>query len=204
MEAVLKSEDEERAFKKQIFIIKDRKKLVPIILICLTFIITSVCVDAKTHILSNDFGVTYGDAKAGISNDAGGTSRIGLWKQAFRFMKDRPVFGYGPDGLWSLYYEKGFSSDRPHNEFIQIAAEHGVPACLFYILGLITLMIHKIKNLKNESEYTIICGAIVFAYLISSMFGVMMFYTAVFYYTFLGMVSRNRNLTQHYDIGENT
>lgn len=117
-----------------------------------------------------------------------------------KIIKRKPILGCGPE---NIQFEPGYKNE-PHNEFIQIAAEHGVPACLFYILGLITLMIHKIKSLKNESEYTIICGAIVFAYLISSMFGVMMFYTAVFYYTFLGMVSRNRNLTQHYDIGENT
>ena len=119
---------------------------------------------------------------------------------ALDVINHKPIMGCGAENIENAAECIGV----PHNEFLQIAAEYGVIACLSYIVGLITLMIHKIKNLKNESEYTIICGAIVFAYLISSMFGVMMFYTAVFYYTFLGMVSGNRNLTQHYDIGKNT
>ena len=176
-------------FVSIIFIIKDRKKLVPIILICLTFIITSVCVDAKTHILSNDFGVTYGDAKAGISNDAGGTSRIGLWKQAFRFMKDRPVFGYGPDGLWSLYYEKGFSSDRPHNEFIQHAVYLGIPAALMYIGAILSLFIYCIKRIKKLNVLMLTIGGMVCAYLVSSFFGNTRYYTAPYYFMTLGMLS---------------
>lgn len=172
--------------------------------IIFVFVMISIITDMHTGIVSNNFNITGNDIVkvTDRSEEAGnaGTGRWKLWIHTMKIIKRKPILGCGPE---NIQFEPGYKNE-PHNEFIQIAAEHGVPACLFYILGLITLMIHKIKNLKNESEYTIICGAIVFAYLISSMFGVMMFYTAVFYYTFLGMVSKNRNLTQHYDIGENT
>lgn len=176
-------------FLSVILLVNNRKYLVSVIIVCMTFVITSVCIDLKTHTVSANFGITYTDAKTGISNDAGGSSRIGLWKQAFKFMKDKPVFGYGPDGLYSKYYEAGFTNDRPHNEFIQHAVFLGVPAALMYIGALISLFIYCIKRLKKLNVLLLVTGGMVFAYVVSSFFGNTMYYTAPYYFMTLGLLS---------------
>ncbi len=174
------------------------------VMMIIIFLIMSIVIDRETGNISRNFNIAGKDieniSKRNEEAKNAATGRMELWMSALDVINHKPIMGCGAENIENEAECIGV----PHNEFLQIAAEYGVIACLSYIVGLITLMIHKIKNLKNESEYTIICGAIVFAYLISSMFGVMMFYTAVFYYTFLGMVSRNRNLTQHYDIRKNT
>lgn len=183
-------------------VIKNGKNnLIMYIQVIFVFVVISIVTDMHTGIVSNNFNVTGSDIVkvADKNKDAGnaGTGRWKLWKHSLKIVKDKPLLGCGPE---NIQYEPGYV-DESHNEFIQIAAEHGIPACLFYMAGLIALLIRKIKNLKKEDDYTIALGSIVFAYIISSLFGVMMFYTAVFYYTFLGMVSKDDVSTKTDNIG---
>ncbi|MCI5603887.1 MAG: O-antigen ligase family protein [Clostridiales bacterium] len=174
------------------------------VMMIVIFLIMSIVMNRETGNISHNFNITSNDIE-NISKRNGeaknaGTGRMELWMSALDVIRHKPVMGCGAENI----EDEKECIGVPHNEFLQIAAEYGVVACLSYIVGLITLMIRKLRNLKNENEYTIACGGIVFAYLVSSMFGVMMFYTAVFYYTFLGMVSNDRNSTQYDNIGKNT
>lgn len=162
-----------------------REILAGTILVILVFALTSAMTNYYTGGVSNNFKVTTGDAKSvasisGISDNAG-SGRIGLWKMAVNQIKKTPVFGVGPDAY----------SDEPHNEILQLGVETGIPGAIFYLLGLMVIAFCILKKIKEMETFTIIDGIVVFGYIVSSMFGVIFFYTAVYYYIYLGMLSEN-------------
>ncbi len=177
--------------------IKYRKILISVICITILFIGISIFTDMKTDIVSNNFGITGNDINKISSNaeDMGraGSGRWKLWIEAVGCIKDNPIFGCGPENI--VHVVK--SSSEPHNEFLQMAAEYGIPSVILYILALIFMMINKIKTLRKNDDYINSSGSIIFAYLVSSFFGVMLFYTTVFYYLFLGMLSSNNETRQN-------
>ena len=69
--------------------------------------------------------------------------------------------------------------------------ETGIPGAIFYLLGLMVIAFCIFKKIKEMETFTIIDGIVVFGYIVSSMFGVIFFYTAVYYYIYLGMLSEN-------------
>ncbi len=78
------------------------------------------------------------------SADAGEniSERLKIWEKTVSVIKDHPVWGVGP-GNWkiilpaygteNMVFAKGyFSPDRPHNVYLQVASETGIPGALFY------------------------------------------------------------------------
>lgn len=162
-----------------------------IILILFTGI--SIYADSQTHILRNNFKVFGSDIEKVATNapdvDNAGSFRIKLWKHAFKYIKEKPLFGWGPENTYYLWDADGMVYDRPHNEYIQTALFMGIPAAFFYITGLVLLFVSCIKNRKQLPSYAIISGIAVFAYCISAFFGNSMFYTTPYYFMLLGMLS---------------
>ncbi|MDW7656062.1 MAG: O-antigen ligase family protein, partial [Bacillota bacterium] len=116
-----------------------------------------------------------------------GSGRWILWTNGLRMALERPLLGYGPDNLGAAYREAGISIDRPHNEFIQIAASLGWPALLLYVSALVSHAINFVRTHKTVSAFE--CGlfAIVLTYLVSSIFGNTMFYTSPFFFLIFGL-----------------
>ena len=130
----------------------------------------------------------YGISEEGLSDDAG-SGRIGLWRHAFGCIKERPVFGYGPEGFYRMFMNEEVGSDRPHNEYIQHAAFLGIPGLVFYLTALISLFIYCIKRLKQQEYFVLSVGATVFAYCVSAFFGNTLYYAVVYYFILLGLLS---------------
>lgn len=67
--------------------------------------------------------------------------RLNFWKGAIQIIKDKPVFGGGVLSFKFLYpeYQPDFGAnwDHPHNIFLKIGVENGVPAAVFFALFLI-------------------------------------------------------------------
>ena len=126
-----------------------------------------------------------------------GSSRGVLWRYAWQFACERPIFGYGPDCFFDLYYLKtGVLNQRPHNEFLQIAASLGFPALGFYLAGLGSLFVRFIKRFKALSPLQLTLFVCVLSYLISSFFGNTMYYTSPYFFMLLGFcfnLSKNEN-----------
>lgn len=116
-----------------------------------------------------------------------GSNRGILWVNAIRFIKQKPIFGYGPDNLGEVYLKAGADNDRPHNELLQFAASLGIPAAVFYILGLACLLFMFIRKFKYINMEVLCIYCVIGAYLVSSMFGNTMFYTSPFYFMLLGL-----------------
>lgn len=120
-----------------------------------------------------------------------GSDRGILWRLGIQFALERPVFGYGPDNLGALYrMHRADLSDRPHNELIQIAASLGLPALVFYLTGLGSLLVRFFKRLKQLSVFELAVFASVGGYLVSSLFGNTMYYTTPYFYMMLAFAYR--------------
>jgi O-antigen ligase len=153
------------------------------------FLVVSGYADYQTGILSSNFKITTSDVGKITKNDDDiaqvGTGRGELWMGAIECIKDNPILGCGPENI-SYYNEK---LGEPHNEILMFGAEDGIIAMCMYIIGLISIFVTNIKRVRKIDRLKIAAGGVVCAYVVSSVFGVMVFYAAAFYYIFLGNIS---------------
>ncbi len=96
------------------------------------------------------------------SADQSSDERLQFWIGAWRLIQIHPWFGVGSDGFRFQYpqiqAELLATSTHPHNLFLKLAAENGVPAVVFFALFLLVLVVlitRKIlykRGLENQSE----------------------------------------------------
>ncbi len=119
--------------------------------------------------------------------DQAGSGRFILWKQTVSHIKEKPLFGFGPEGF---YGNDALNRQlTPHNEYLQIAGYLGIPALLLYLAALISLVIRQWKNLKRLAPLTLAASGITAAYLVSAFVGNPVFNTAPYYWIFLGFAT---------------
>lgn len=156
-----------------------------------TFLFISVIMNIHSNFFINEILKLFGDIDDIVTKtkDASraGSGRWKLWVNGVRFSLEKPFFGYGPDNLGNKYLEAGISIDRPHNEIIQFAASLGIPAALLYISAMLNLFKNLITNRKQLTTIIICMFSVVFAYLVSSIFGNTMYYTTPFFFMILGL-----------------
>jgi len=150
----------------------------------------------------------------GLSGSAG-HNRWLLWQQTAAFIADRPLAGYGCEGISDMLIAATGRANA-HCELLSYAAFYGVPAAVLYALGVILAAISSItsslsssiqhpdssgretRRSESGSSGTMVSRAYLdslrktalmaaFGYFISSLFGVAMFYTAPFFFVFLGL-----------------
>lgn len=164
-----------------------------------------------------------------ISKDAGskeadsaGTGRWILWRYAIYKIKERPLLGYGPEGLYynttdtvinivknnvtgehlvdnTFSLASIISTDRPHNEYIQYAAFLGIPGLCLYLASVVSLAIKRIKCIPELNDATLIAIGAMVAYLVSAFVGNTMFYTTPYFFMFFAMVAVNEPIFMKYD-----
>lgn len=78
--------------------------------------------------------------------------RLDFWKGAVKLALEKPFFGYGPYSFRFSYphVQKVFLavSDHPHNLFLKVAAELGLPALLVFILFFLNFFWTCVKRFK--------------------------------------------------------
>jgi O-antigen ligase len=82
-------------------------------------------------------------------NDPSATLRIELWDIALTLIPERPILGVGPNNF--LYY----APNSPHDAYLQMAAEVGLPAALVYISWLIVGLYtsFRARRLSEDGGY---------------------------------------------------
>lgn len=175
-----------------IFVFKSQKnKKIRLLLAVGLFVAISLIINLFFNYLFSDFGLLLSDSRNILTGSAdaanAGSYRWFLWSNGLRFIAERPFFGYGPDNLGAVYLAAGTVIDRPHNELIQFAASLGLPALIFYLSALISLLISFIKKRWLTTLTGIGFFAMIAAYLFSSLLGNTMFYTTPFFLILLGL-----------------
>jgi O-antigen ligase len=87
------------------------------------------------------------------------SGRLQIWQRGIGYMLQRPVFGVGPsnfevaEGTISPFADRqqwgvGVRWNAPHNSFIQVGAELGVPGLVFFVgmLGSALLALHRVRR----------------------------------------------------------
>lgn len=172
-------------------LVRDRNKWREAIAVAVVLLAVNLLSNMQDGTITSNFEISFQGiemADDGIEiSDSAGTSRIGLWRQAVKYIAERPVFGFGPEGLHERYYADGFSNDRPHNEYLQHAVFLGIPAALMYLAGLVSLLVCRLKKFRQLNLLTVTLGAVVATYCASALFGNTMYYTVVYYFLLLGL-----------------
>lgn len=130
-----------------------------------------------------------------------GHGRWQLWKITADYIADEPLVGYGCEGIRDTLYDYTEISS-PHNEPLTYAAFFGIPAALLYVVGSTSAVISGLRRRKAVGEYdgegdcsVVIAAFAALGYLISSLFGVTMFYTAPYLFIFMGLAASFDNKT---------
>ncbi len=127
----------------------------------------------------------FGIASNSPSSGEAGSNRMQLWRDTIERIRQRPIFGFGPEGFYGENEISGGLS--PHNEYLQIAGYLGIPGLILYLAALISIFVHHWKKIKKLSPMTLAVSGPVVAYLISACFGNPVFNTYPFFWMFLGL-----------------
>lgn len=116
---------------------KDRKKkFIIIISLCL---LAGILLVSKLPLLSK---LTQRDWETG-------SGRTALYKSALVLIKDSPLFGYGSlSNYYELCQQISIPMDRAgsHNSYLDMAVTYGLPALVFCLIAIISVVIKLLKN----------------------------------------------------------
>jgi O-antigen ligase len=157
-----------------------------------TYLLPFVMVLGITVVTASDyFAGTFTQLYTDTSNltDHSGSGRWLLWKTTLEAIAEKPLLGYGPEGMAWVFEARGVSNDRPHNEILQYAASIGIPGLLCYLAALILLWRKFWQQRKQAGLVLLTAVCAVIAYFVSSLVGNTMFYTTPFFFMFLGLVA---------------
>ncbi len=118
--------------------------------------------------------------------NAAGTTRWLLWKTTCGYIRERPLFGYGIEGIDDMLQEATGSS-RTHNEYLQYMSSFGIPEGVAYILGCTGVFLRNLRLKQELKAGSFVCLTAAFTYLVSAFFGVSLYNTAPFLFIFLGL-----------------
>ena len=122
---------------------------------------------------------------------------------SFDIVEAHPFLGAGPENLKEALKQTknkraieygvltGHTVDKAHNDFLHIAAVSGIPALLFYIFFIFSILVKQRKNIFNCSVQSTI-ALTVFAYLIQSLFNISVIAVAPLFWVLLGLLA-NKN-----------
>ncbi len=143
-----------------------------------------------------DPGGTLGQAHEllhGRAEDSFGSGRIFIWRNVIPLIKERPLFGGGPDTLsrrMTVYFSRGDvvrSIDAAHNEYLNILANQGIFALLSYLAAILSALVNWYKN---NSTAAAAAGAAVLCYCIQAFFGISMFIVTIYFWIALAYLER--------------
>ena len=127
-----------------------------------------------------------------------GSGRIPIWKMTLKLIKQRPIFGCGPDnlneGLHKYCKEDAINYfnahkvevDKAHNEYLHIAATLGIPALIVYLTFLSFVLLPKMKIMFKDKKIFVFTVAII-CYLAQAFFNISTIGVAPLLWILLGL-----------------
>ena len=150
----------------------------------------SVVVLNKLGIISQE---SYENIELAPGSD--GYSRWRMWGRSLENIKEMPLFGTGVGG-WKLY-NPDMPNPKPHNEFLQYAATAGIPTLLAYLALILYIFIKYRKTHKDSTKICFIVMGALFVYLVQSIFGNVMPFTAPLFFILIGIVIKELDFKEN-------
>ncbi len=95
-------------------------------------------------------------------SESSSSARLFFWNNALKQIKENPLTGcgYGNWKIESVKYEYGFYNDfnyskHVHNDFLQMAAEAGIPAGILFLSIFLLALIYTIKVVRSDASQEI-------------------------------------------------
>lgn len=142
----------------------------------------------ETNQLTHDIANMVQDVDnilAGNITGKEGTERLGIWMADFALLKDHPITGCGTDNAYYAVAPYYGIMKMPHNEYLAMFVNLGIPGGILYLLALFSLFFGRIFKIRKLSDSAIIAGGAAFTYAVSAFFGVALCTMLPFFYTFL-------------------
>lgn len=133
-----------------------------------------------------DLALSFHQILSGVDASSAGHNRWMLWGITCDLISQRPLFGYGCEGISDILMSQTGRAN-PHNEVLTYAAFFGIPGAVFYLLGLVSVFAMWLRCKIWRDPFALTAALAALGYFLSSLFGVPMFYTAPFFFVFLGL-----------------
>ena len=169
--------------------VKDRSYSRKMLLLAAVLAASFVIALLVSPALRKEFTVLASDLGAVLSGTAEGSAghrRLQMWTLTAGYISERPLLGYGCEGIAFMLYESMKVSD-PHCEPLAYAAYYGIPAALLYIAGVVGVIYMNIRRTETNGLVQKAACMAAAGYFLSSFVGVGMFYMLPFFFIFLGM-----------------
>jgi len=188
-----------------ILFIKDKKINVKAVWMLIMFILVSVIMTRWYSTVFSNIYILFSDVKHIVENidpEATGSGRGIIWKTTIKCISEKPLFGFGVEGIMERIVEEGGACGRSHNEFLQYAVFFGIPAGICYLCGIMCVFLRGLKYKISLDGYSITALVVSFGYLVSSSFGNTTYYITPFLFIFLGMgfVGNDKNINKKEEI----
>ena len=129
-------------------------------------------------------------ASGAVDAAGAGNGRWKIWRATVSYIGERPWLGFGVEGISERLHEDA-GNYRPHNEFLQYAVFFGIPFAISYVLGIVSIYIRALRVRDRLDPMTCVCLIVAFSYLGSAFFGNTYYYTAPYFFIFLGLGYRH-------------
>jgi hypothetical protein len=129
-----------------------------------------------------------------------GSSRIYIWSRTIPKIFEKPIFGHGQDTFPLVFPQndffgkklsfgmKGIFVDKPHNYFIQIALNNGIPALILVGFLFLSYFYDSLKKIILKKDVFSICIFLsVFSYFITCFFNDSVVSVAPLFWTLLAI-----------------
>ncbi|MGE5207043.1 MAG: putative O-glycosylation ligase, exosortase A system-associated [Chlamydiota bacterium] len=84
--------------------------------------------------------------------DPSAIGRLQAWKTGLAMMKAHPLFGVGPLNFDTTFDEySNYTARAPHNAFVALGAESGIPSCLLF-MGILGSAIMQMRRLRRRLQ----------------------------------------------------
>ena len=101
-----------------------------------------------------------------MGQEGGDRGRLKIWSHTFQMIREKPLFGVGLQN-WAAYYPRydrgdvmgiGVAPERPHNDFLWVAAEMGLPGLVVYLWLLIVIARRVWVGIARQDWFALMWG----------------------------------------------
>lgn len=124
---------------------------------------------------------------SGTAEDSAGSGRLGIWRACIAHIREYPLMGAGTDNAYYAVEPFLGESKMPHNEYLNIGVNLGIPGMLLHLGALGTLFVSCLRRLKTMPAATLTAFCCAFSYAVSAFFGVPLCTMLPFFYIFLSL-----------------
>lgn len=165
-----------------------------LIILCAAAFVVFCVKNPEKNQLTTDVSVMVSDVKTILTDSESeqakhaGSDRWGVWVADIELIKDKPLMGCGTDNAYYAIEPYYGIQKMPHNEYLNMTVNLGIPGGLLYLAALLSIAIFRLPRLRRQSGATLAAGCCAFTYAVSAFFGVPLCTMLPFFYIFLSML----------------